>query len=59
MKGLLFLPILAIAAMGAEADVSRGAAVYRTNCAVAYCHGPDGKPGRAPGFVGRSLRGSW
>jgi mono/diheme cytochrome c family protein len=32
-----------------------GAAIYRQTCAVAYCHGPEGRPGRAPGLAGRGL----
>jgi len=48
--GVLLLPCAALAA-----DASRGAVVYRNSCGVAYCHGPEGKPGRAPGFVGRRL----
>src|ERR1051325_195987 len=48
----LGLPLLMIAA---DDRFERGAAIYRTTCAVAYCHSIDGKPGRAPGFVGRKL----
>ena len=47
----LVLPLLAIA----DDKVERGASIYRSTCAVAYCHGPEGKPGRAPGFAGRKL----
>ena len=55
MNRLLLLLLLPSLAIGVEDEVIRGAAVYRTSCAVAYCHGPEGKSGRAPGFVGRSL----
>jgi mono/diheme cytochrome c family protein len=54
VKRLLLWLILPLAAM-ADEKVERGAAIFRSTCAVAYCHGPDGKPGRAPGFVGRKL----
>ena len=54
MKRLLLslvLPLLGIA----DEKVEHGAAIYRSTCAVAYCHGSEGKPGRAPGFIGRKL----
>jgi len=47
---LLALPLLAQAADDA---VARGAVVFRQSCAVAYCHGPEGKAGRAPALAGR------
>src|SRR5215471_4812783 len=47
---LLAAPLLAQAADDA---VSRGAAVFRQSCAVAYCHGPEGKASRAPALAGR------
>ena len=47
----LALPLIAVA----DEKVDRGAVLFRNTCAVAYCHGPEGKPGRAPGFAGRKL----
>jgi mono/diheme cytochrome c family protein len=42
--------------LGAADDlVARGAVVYRNSCGVTYCHGPEGKPSRAPGLAGRGL----
>jgi mono/diheme cytochrome c family protein len=47
---LLMAPLLAQAADDA---VSHGAIVFRQSCAVTYCHGPEGKAGRAPALAGR------
>jgi mono/diheme cytochrome c family protein len=33
----------------------RGAEIFRTTCAVAYCHGSEGTAGRAPQLAGRGL----
>jgi mono/diheme cytochrome c family protein len=49
---LAALPVLAAAV---DDPAVRGAAVYRTSCGVAYCHGPEGKAGRAPALAGRGL----
>ena len=35
--------------------VQRGAGIFRTTCAVAYCHGSEGTAGRAPQLAGRAL----
>jgi mono/diheme cytochrome c family protein len=35
--------------------VKRGAEIFRTTCAVAYCHGSEGTAGRAPQLAGRAL----
>ena len=35
--------------------VKRGAEIFRTTCAVAYCHGPEGTAGRAPQLAGRAF----
>lgn len=56
---LLLLPLSALAQTPA---VTRGAAIFRANCAVAYCHGPEGTAGRAPqlaghGFAARAVFG--
>ena len=55
MKRYLWMLLLPLLAMAADDKVVRGAVIYRTTCAVPYCHGPEGKAGRAPGFVGRTL----
>lgn len=44
---LLLLPVAA----WAQASAERGAQLYRTNCAVPYCHGPEGTAGRAPKLI--------
>ena len=49
---MLLLPILAPAA---DDKIARGIEVYRTSCGVPYCHGPEGRAGRAPGLAGRSF----
>ena len=56
---LLLLPLSALAQTPA---VKQGAEIFRTTCAVAYCHGPAGTPGRAPqlaghGFLARTVFG--
>ena len=35
--------------------LQRGAGIFRTTCAVAYCHGSDGTAGRAPQLAGRAF----
>jgi len=55
MNGMLLMCSLPVLAFAADEKVERGAVIYRNTCAVAYCHGPEGKPGRAPGFAGRQL----
>src|SRR5205807_2008301 len=59
-EGLLGLGLLAVlVATAADEDrVTRGAAVYGKSCGVAYCHGPEGKAGRAPALAGRGLAAS-
>jgi mono/diheme cytochrome c family protein len=49
---MLLLPAMAPAA---DDKIARGAEVYRASCGVPYCHGPEGKAGRAPGLAGRSF----
>jgi mono/diheme cytochrome c family protein len=43
---------LVMPALAAAAD---GAAIYRASCGVAYCHGAEGKAGRAPALAGTAL----
>jgi mono/diheme cytochrome c family protein len=38
-----------------SAMVKRGAEVFGTTCAVAYCHGAEGTEGRAPKLAGRAF----
>ncbi|HLK61920.1 MAG TPA: c-type cytochrome [Bryobacteraceae bacterium] len=54
MRPLLLLIAAVTAARAQDAAVERGAQLYRTNCAVPYCHGPDGAAGRAPRLIGHS-----
>ena len=49
---LLLVPLSTLAQTPA---VTRGAAIFRTTCAVAYCHGPDGTAGRAPQLAGHGF----
>jgi mono/diheme cytochrome c family protein len=54
-----FLLLLAATAASAQAQaenggVERGAQLYRAQCAVPYCHGPDGTGGRAPRLIGHT-----
>jgi len=56
MRLVAFFLLTAALAAAADDKVARGAEVYRASCAVAYCHGPEGKPGRAPALGGRSFQ---
>jgi mono/diheme cytochrome c family protein len=55
MKLWIWLAMLPAAAVAQENQAARGAEVYRTSCAVPYCHGAEGRPARAPGLAGRGL----
>ena len=46
----------AVLVVQAGALVETGAKLYRAYCAVPYCHGPEGKAGRAPQLAGRNYR---
>jgi mono/diheme cytochrome c family protein len=49
------LLLLVSAALHAQnAAIERGSQLYRTHCAVPYCHGPEGTAGRAPKLIGHS-----
>jgi mono/diheme cytochrome c family protein len=51
----LWLLLLGSAALHAQgASVERGAQLYRAQCAVPYCHGPEGTAGRAPRLIGHN-----
>ncbi len=54
MKGFLVI-LMAGAALAQDEAVKRGAALFRTTCAVAYCHGAEGTAGRAAKLVGHRL----
>ncbi|HEV3200900.1 MAG TPA: c-type cytochrome [Bryobacteraceae bacterium] len=53
MKCALLLA-LAASAFAQDGAAERGAQLYRANCAVPYCHGPDGTAGRAPLLIGHN-----
>ena len=56
MKRRLLLMIAAAAACRAQNGAAeRGAQLYRTQCAIPYCHGPEGGAGRAPRLAGHRL----
>ena len=56
MKRRLLLMIAAAAAGRAQNGAAeRGAQLYRTQCAIPYCHGPEGGAGRAPRLAGHRL----
>jgi len=49
--------LLPAALLHAESpQVKRGAEIFATSCAVAYCHGPNGTAGRAPQLAGRAFK---
>jgi mono/diheme cytochrome c family protein len=45
----------AVIAFGQEDAIATGASLFRTSCAVVYCHGAAGTLGRAPQLAGRSF----
>ena len=49
---VLLFPFLAVAQ---DDPIAIGASLFRTHCAVAYCHGAAGTLGRAPQLAGRSF----
>ena len=53
MRPWLLVVMLSLLAHAADDAVARGTVIFRQSCAVAYCHGPEGKPGRAPALAGR------
>ena len=52
---MIWLALLLVQAQVQEPLAAQGARLYRTYCAVAYCHGPEGMAGRAPKLAGSSL----
>ncbi len=54
MKRLWLVLLLSTSAGAQEGAVENGLRLYRANCAVAYCHGPEGTAGRAPKLVGHT-----
>jgi mono/diheme cytochrome c family protein len=54
MKCALLLILAATSAFAQDGGAERGAQLYRANCAVPYCHGPDGTAGRAPRLIGHN-----
>jgi mono/diheme cytochrome c family protein len=54
MTRAFLLVLAATAACAQDGGVERGAQLYRANCAVPYCHGPDGTAGRAPRLMGHN-----
>jgi len=54
MKRALLLILAATAAYAQDGAAERGAQLYRADCAVPYCHGPDGTAGRAPRLIGHN-----
>ncbi|MBM3813691.1 MAG: hypothetical protein FJW20_18860 [Acidimicrobiia bacterium] len=52
----LFTALLTLAMAQAQDPVARGAVIFRAQCSVPYCHGPDGEEGRAPKLIGHSHR---
>lgn len=52
MKRVPALLLMAAACYAEDGSVERGSRLYRTHCAIPYCHGPDGGAGRAPRLAG-------
>jgi len=52
MRRALLFAIAAAACRAQDGAVQRGAQLYRSNCAIPYCHGPEGTAGRAPRIAG-------
>ena len=55
MRGFLLLTVAAAACHAQGGAAERGAQLYRTQCAIPYCHGPEGGAGRAPRLAGHRL----
>ncbi len=54
MRSLFLLVAAAAAVHAQDGAAERGSQLYRANCAVPYCHGPDGTAGRAPRLIGHT-----
>lgn len=54
MKCAFLLVLAAASVLAQDGAAERGAQLYRANCAVPYCHGPDGAAGRAPRLIGHN-----
>ena len=52
MKRALLFAIAAAACRAQDGAAERGAQLYRSSCAIPYCHGPEGSAGRAPRLAG-------
>jgi mono/diheme cytochrome c family protein len=51
MKHALLL-LMAVACHAQDGVAERGAQLFKSNCAIPYCHGPEGTAGRAPRLAG-------
>ncbi len=54
-RGFLLAMVAAAAGHAQDGAAERGAQLYRANCAIPYCHGPEGGAGRAPRLAGHRL----
>ena len=54
-RGFFLLTVAAAACHAQDGAAERGAQLYRTQCAIPYCHGPEGGAGRAPRLAGHHL----
>jgi mono/diheme cytochrome c family protein len=52
MKRVLLVAIVAAICRAQDGAAERGARLFRSNCAIPYCHGPEGTAGRAPRLAG-------
>ena len=52
MKRAFLLLLIAAPGYAQEGAIERGARLYGAQCAIPYCHGPDGSAGRAPRLIG-------
>jgi mono/diheme cytochrome c family protein len=54
MRACLLLLLASAPLSAQDAAIERGSQLYRTHCAVPYCHGPEGMAGRAPKLIGHN-----
>jgi putative heme-binding domain-containing protein len=56
MRTFILALLLSSCAIGADID---GSQIFKTRCAIGYCHGSEGKPGRAPKLRERDFKADY